>query len=235
MQQVQGSTPHYRVAAWVAANSSKVLAYYPMSDAPGSPGVTVMSDMSGNGRDGYYDTGVTSGTINGEPVAHMNGLSTGQAVVLDAAWMDSIQGVFWVCNHDATTISGGPAPAARDDITSGDRNWQISLGPTVVQFLQVATGNPVAYYGATLPGQTDHVLGVSRVSGVNYAMHNGTVGTMTSNTPIFETGSAALRMGRIGSNSPSQFFDGKLGSFVYLNNTHTQADLVALADAWMGT
>jgi hypothetical protein len=230
-QQGASLAGHAGVAAWVAANPTKVLTYYPMSDAAASG---ACSDASGNGNHATYGSGVSAGALgNGETVADMDGTANGYAFDTGTeAWLDSIAGVFWVMNSDIT-IAGGPAPVNRD---ASDRNWSIFLGDTSVAFLQITGGNPQALYAATWAALTDFTAGVSRVGAANFGMVDGVVGAMTTNTPTFETGSGTLEMGRKSPNGvPAQFFNGKLGSYVFLNNTHVQTDLADLHAAWTGT
>jgi hypothetical protein len=223
---------HAGVAAWVAANSADVLAYYPMSDAAASG---VLSDESGNNRDGTYGSTITAGTIDGNTVADFPGADGNSVVtVVDAAWMDTIAGVFFVAETDNLDAT---APCWVCRSSGGSNLWWISTNgvssgaSNCTTLFTRPSGNICFSSVGFLTNGVEYQIGFGFFGATMNAFLNGDGADGVSGTPSFATGSLGLRFGQIGNGT--QKLNGRQGSFVFLSSC--DADMFTeLTTAWAG-
>lgn len=223
---------HAGVAAWVTANSADVLAYYQMDDAATSG---TMADSSGNSRNGtYHSAGVAVGTIDGEDGCDFNG-SSGFAYVTDAAWLDSIVGIFAVINY--TTGAANQAVASRDGDTQRQWQWRLPNSNNSAsghQLLQIDGANPtITTSAAGISAGARHTIGVYSSAGTVKLYLDGAAVATTGSTPAFETGTQRLAIGKIEYSGGGQYFDGVVASMVFLSAAD-DASFSELHDAWIG-
>lgn len=229
---------HEGVAAWVAANSADVLAYYPMSDASASG---TLSDESGNSRDGTYGSGITTRSVDGETVADFPGGTTGATIVPYGAWMNTIAAVFLVIELDAG--ADFQMFESREDGTGAQRTYQHRVFWFTTngrnEFIRIAGGVAAPTVTNDGSGGTEFSNGTRHTVGWWY---DGTDirlyvdGVPDSPTAIsaLVSSTAPLRIGHSQqSGSAVNNIDGAMGSFVYLSaaDADTIPDLHA---AWVG-
>lgn len=233
--QAGADTPHARVAAWVASNSSKVLAYYPAEDATGSG---TMGDESGNGRDGSYDSSTGNRTVDGETVADCTSTSgtAPPGSVAYASWMDDQRGCFAVVEFDKGTDFQNIVP--RDRFLSGGgglRSYQFRRIPTsgVLQFEKI-TGGVSSVTGTTaLSTSTRYTVGWWWDGTTLRIYVNGSVDNSTTMSSPIGT-SCPLYFGGSYDDSANRNMDGALGSVVILNSSMDSNSIPDLHDAWIG-
>ncbi len=199
---------------------------------------TTESDQVGSLYAMNYSSSPPSGTIDAQTVMDADG-STDFSYAYDEVndpfpvtrWQ-ATRGLFCVINADVNNAY--QTLVCVDE--SGHRHWQFRISNTgKLEFQQIGGSNPTIASTDTLSTGTRYTVGVGEVGGTNKLYIDGAVAASGGGAPVFPTvtvhGVPNVARNNFGNN---QYYNGRIGSLVFLQGTVTDAMFSGLHSAWTG-
>lgn len=221
------------VAAWVAANSSKVISYYPLDDCVANG---TMNDALGS-IDGTYGSVVTTGTtIQGIPAANWSNITAaGQtSFIPDDAAFDSMKGVFAVVEFSSlSNVNLLLQRRSPSDSTSDRFQWFTNTSANEYRITNFGTPDVGVTPSPFSTSPATYTVGAG-YDGTTLSLYvNGVaVASNSSGNPFPASSGNRIDVGSGTVYSPNQELDGAMCELVFLSNAASTV-FAELHAAWL--